>query len=111
MSLPSPSPKARSDEFRPPAGPGRPIPRHNAKPAGKPHARRSARARGYGRRWEQLRIMVLHRDAYTCQRCGREGNEVDHIRPKRAGGQDAMDNLQTLCKPCHSAKTQLEDLK
>ena len=34
--------------------------------------------------------------------------EVDHIVPKSAGGTDAMDNLQALCKSCHSRKTAKE---
>jgi 5-methylcytosine-specific restriction protein A len=34
--------------------------------------------------------------------------EVDHIRPKSNGGTDEWDNLQGLCKSCHSRKTALE---
>ena len=30
---------------------------------------------------------------------------VDHIRPRRDGGSDAEDNLQSLCHSCHSKKT------
>jgi 5-methylcytosine-specific restriction endonuclease McrA len=29
---------------------------------------------------------------------------VDHIVPKSAGGQDTLDNLQTLCASCHAKK-------
>jgi 5-methylcytosine-specific restriction protein A len=35
--------------------------------------------------------------------------EVDHIIPLRQGGKNTMDNLQGLCKSCHSRKTALED--
>jgi 5-methylcytosine-specific restriction protein A len=35
--------------------------------------------------------------------------EVDHITPKREGGKDRWDNLQSLCKACHSKKTAIED--
>ena len=35
--------------------------------------------------------------------------EVDHIVPKARGGPDAWDNLQALCKSCHSRKTAVED--
>ena len=61
--------------------------------------------RGYGGPWRKLRLIVLNRDLYRCAHCGRKGNEVDHIKAKRDGGEDTLDNLQTLCKPCHSKKT------
>jgi 5-methylcytosine-specific restriction protein A len=35
-------------------------------------------------------------------------SEVDHIKPKRNGGRDDWDNLQTLCQVCHSKKTAAE---
>lgn len=67
-------------------------------------------------RWERLRKRVLERDNHLCQACARSGivrtgNEIDHIKK-------AMDNLQlfwteenleTLCKRCHSKKTQRGD--
>lgn len=68
--------------------------------------RESAPKRGYGRRWGRLRGMVLHRHP-ICP-CGAPATEVDHIMPKSAGGDDRMDNLQALCKSCHSAKTMKE---
>ncbi len=36
---------------------------------------------------------------------------VDHIIPKAHGGTDADSNLQSLCWPCHKAKTARERLK
>ena len=68
--------------------------------------------------------MVFERDGYMCQDCGREGYhrrrnelgrfesvgavkvEADHIFEIVDGG-DAwgIENLQTLCKKCHKAKT------
>ena len=33
---------------------------------------------------------------------------VDHIIPKAEGGTDDESNLQSLCKPCHAAKTDRE---
>ena len=65
--------------------------------------RPSSTKRGYGRRWAKLRMMVLRRQP-VCP-CGALATEVDHINPKRQGGEDSFENLQGLCKPCHSRKT------
>ena len=69
--------------------------------------------RGYGHAWRKLRSRVLRRDMHLCQECRRNnklvtGTEVDHIVRKADGGTDDMDNLQTLCKPWHAAKTATE---
>jgi HNH endonuclease len=61
-----------------------------------------------------LRTKVLERDGYTCQTCGKTGltthtAQVDHKKPMRrfklAINANRMDNLQTICIPCHKAKT------
>lgn len=63
-------------------------------------------------RWQKLRMAVLVRDLFTCQRpgCGRIEPDTsklvaDHRRPHR--GSEALfwdaDNLQCLCKPCHDS--------
>jgi 5-methylcytosine-specific restriction endonuclease McrA len=57
--------------------------------------------------WRKLRLKILHRDGYSCQMCGAEGNHVDHIIPRHAFGEgnaDIEDNLQTLCKNCNLSK-------
>lgn len=36
---------------------------------------------------------------------GPAGLEWDHIIPLELGGDDEIDNLQPLCRPCHRAKT------
>ena len=72
--------------------------------------------RGYGASWDKLRLTILKRDMYLCQACSRDGrvtplcvrpydHAVDHIKPKAKGGEDYHDNLQSLCKPCHDAKS------
>jgi 5-methylcytosine-specific restriction protein A len=79
--------------------------------------RGSATARGYGPRWQRLRLRILQRDAYLCQECKRAGRlnpvgksgHVDHIIPKREGGTDEDTNLQTLCASCHNSKKQREE--
>lgn len=75
--------------------------------------RPSAAKRGYGHRWRKLRGMYLrsHPVCVVCRDAGRivEATEVDHIVAKRAGGTDHWNNLQALCKPCHSRKTAMEN--
>lgn len=48
-----------------------------------------------------------------CQAAGRvsAAQEVDHITPLWAGGADDETNYQSLCKPCHAAKTAAEATK
>ncbi len=63
-----------------------------------------------------LSARVLKRDKGLCQLClhvgvVREAKTVDHIIPKAHGGTDADCNLQSLCWPCHKAKTARERLK
>lgn len=61
---------------------------------------------GSTRGWRVIRERVLNRDSYCCQRCGQsEGKmHVDHIVPKRLGGSDLPENLQTLCQYCNLSK-------
>jgi len=79
--------------------------------------RGSAAARGYGATWRKLRKMVLARrplceDPFGIHEARDEvvaSTEVDHIVPLRDGGGNELDNLQALCKSCHSRKTARED--
>jgi 5-methylcytosine-specific restriction endonuclease McrA len=73
----------------------------------------SRHARGYGAAWVKLRDAIMRRDNYLCQCCLKQGRatpatECDHITPKHKGGTDDEDNLQALCKPCHTDKTAIE---
>jgi 5-methylcytosine-specific restriction endonuclease McrA len=89
--------------------------------------RGSACERGYGRRWEKLRQLILHRDPLCMMRknlsarltlgadvlsklCAGDSPSVhaDHIIPKPLGD-DTEANLQGCCAPCHSVKTRLID--
>jgi 5-methylcytosine-specific restriction enzyme A len=75
--------------------------------------RGSKSKRGYGRRWERLRGMVLARDPLCKIMVLCDGmvpsTDADHIIPRSAGGEDAMENLQGACHACHSHKTATED--
>ncbi len=44
-----------------------------------------------------------------CANCGTIAQlETDHIVPLHRGGKDEWNNLQSLCKDCHAAKTARE---
>jgi 5-methylcytosine-specific restriction endonuclease McrA len=52
--------------------------------------------------YRKLRIDVLERDGWRCQNCGTsEHLQVHHIRSRSALGDDATENLITLCAACH----------
>lgn len=52
--------------------------------------------------WVAVRKRVFERDGHACVLCGcTDGLECDHIREVRKGGRPEMDNLRTLCAPCH----------
>lgn len=55
--------------------------------------------------WRAVRLMVLRRQP-LCP-CGAPANEVHHLVDRRERPDLAfnMDNLQALCKPCHSRET------
>lgn len=72
----------------------------------------------YGRPWRRRRMAFIQSDIERnvwCAECLRRGEkvvaeEVDHIVPHRGDQalRDDPNNLQSLCKPCHSAKTARE---
>ena len=54
--------------------------------------------------WRKLRQVVINRDG-CCQRCGTEDNlTVDHIVPRKLGGDDSLSNLEVLCAQCNTSK-------
>jgi 5-methylcytosine-specific restriction endonuclease McrA len=53
------------------------------------------------------REQVYARDGFRCVRCGDDNRAtltLDHIRPKSKGGDNSLENLQTLCRPCNTLK-------
>ncbi len=82
----------------------------------------SRHARGYGSRWDKLRLHILARDPVcTCDRCKKDGvvrlsTEVDHVISKAAWlkkhgkliGVDDPSNLRGMDSDCHERKTLAE---
>ena len=61
---------------------------------------------GYGENCENLRKAVLKRDDHTCQRCREDRGplQAHHIIPRSQGGLDTLENLITVCRPCHAVQ-------
>ena len=57
------------------------------------------------------RLAILNRDGWRCVTCGKPGRlEVDHVQPIPKGGAPwDQENLQSLCRPHHFAKTAEEN--
>ena len=77
------------------------------------HGGKSRQERGYGAQWIKLRNVILARDKHLCQPCLAKGlltaaTEVDHVISKAKGGTDAMENLRSICSPCHRRKTTID---
>lgn len=65
--------------------------------------------------WKRRRQAVYDRDGGRCRVCAadvpRDAFEVDHIIPRASGGPDTLDNLQTICGPCHRLKTNVDSAR
>lgn len=54
---------------------------------------------------DDLRATVYERDGHACLHCGATDRlSLDHIYPWSLGGEDTLENLQTLCRSCNSRK-------
>ncbi|HET7440931.1 MAG TPA: HNH endonuclease [Terriglobales bacterium] len=52
--------------------------------------------------YQGLYRQVLQRDGWRCQQCGSRTNlQVHHILLRSRSGDDAEENLITLCSECH----------
>lgn len=62
---------------------------------------------------KEVRPAVLIRDAARCVQCdSKENLVVDHVEELKDGGDPYdLNNLETLCKKCHSIKTHEEKKK
>ena len=57
-----------------------------------------------------VRYQIMIRDGHKCQLCGRNVSdgiklEIDHKVPVSRGGENALDNLWTLCFDCNRGKS------
>lgn len=52
------------------------------------------------------KLEVFNRDEYVCQYCGRESKELtlDHVIPRRRGGEHSWENVVSACVPCNRRK-------
>ena len=62
-------------------------------------------------RWKRVRLQAIERDGHRCRACGKAAGrfEVDHIVPlSKSGAPFDLENCQTLCRPCHFAKSTID---
>ena len=54
---------------------------------------------------KRLKAKVLDRDGHACVECRATTSlEVAHVEAYRVNGNNALDNLRTLCHDCHMAE-------
>lgn len=54
--------------------------------------------------WPEVRQYVLRESGFACAICAEPATEVDHIWPRRWGGEHFLENLQALCGRCNKVK-------
>ena len=72
--------------------------------------RATPRKRGRAGQRDRTQVMAEEPLCRACLKAGREvaADKVDHIVPLAWGGSDARSNKQSLCDPCHDAKSATE---
>jgi len=60
--------------------------------------------------WKAKRQEALAFYGCICNRCKQHGTDVHHKTYDRVGGQELMEDLEILCRPCHEAHHRLERL-
>ena len=55
---------------------------------------------------KMTKMEILSRDKYTCQYCGYQSKELtlDHVVPRRRGGEHSWENVVSACIPCNRRK-------
>ncbi len=59
-------------------------------------------------KFRKKRAERLAQDEGRCTFCGSPASTVQHITYRRAGGDESLDDLKSLCRLCHDAITMLE---
>ena len=87
--------------------------RHRRQYEREKHAKRNYDRYYESPEWRKL-SRAYKREYSTCEAtingevCGRAGFTCDHIKPRKLGGADHFDNLQTLCRRCDARKRAAE---
>lgn len=58
--------------------------------------------------YKKRREIRLERDHHLCTFCKSPATTVQHVTYRRAGGNEAQDDLRSLCRLCHDAVTMIE---
>jgi 5-methylcytosine-specific restriction endonuclease McrA len=58
----------------------------------------------YARRVALNRRAVFARDEHSCQYCGKNAENLDHVVPRSKGGKHAWENVVAACRRCNVRK-------
>lgn len=71
--------------------------------------------------YEALKQLVMERENYKCQACGRKYSKArarlylsaHHVKPRAEGGLSILSNLECLCRKCHDLveEGRIEDIR
>jgi 5-methylcytosine-specific restriction protein A len=79
------------------------------RPAVRARRKRQAAIARWNSAAARLRKLIRSAGWTRCARCGAlvlaSAADVDHVQPLALGGEDTDENVQTLCRGCHVAKT------
>lgn len=67
-----------------------------------------------GRKRKKRVWNLIQREGAWCCVCGQDNPKkltIDHLYPKKLGGGNQQENLQFLCKRCHSVKNGAKRVK
>lgn len=55
---------------------------------------------------KMTKMEIFNRDKYICQYCGYQSRELtlDHVVPRRRGGEHSWENVVSACIPCNRKK-------
>lgn len=55
---------------------------------------------------KMTKVEIFNRDKYICQYCGCSSRELtlDHVMPRRRGGEHSWENVVSACIPCNRKK-------